>query len=105
MMNLIRSWKGLSRVKNYFHILLLLTHLIPFNIIIAEKIAWDQAAWSEAAKTDPDFLNLDEFLSFRHPESSHSSLLSKADDLIGEYGTVSVLKFRFVIIRIIVLFY
>ena len=94
MMNLIRSWKDLSRVKYYIHILLLLTHLMPFNIIIiAEKIAWDQAAWSEAAKTDPDFLNLDEFLSFRHPESSHSSLLSKADDLIGEYGTVYVSSF------------
>ncbi|XP_046458033.1 45 kDa calcium-binding protein-like [Daphnia pulex] len=52
---------------------------------IKEKIAWDKAAWSEAAKTDPDFLNLDEFLSFRHPESSHTTLLSKADDLLGEY--------------------
>ncbi|KAK4011966.1 45 kDa calcium-binding protein [Daphnia magna] len=52
---------------------------------IKEKIAWDKAAWSEAAKTDPDFLNLDEFLSFRHPESSHTTLLGKADDLLGEY--------------------
>merc|ERR1712071_179710 len=52
---------------------------------LREKIAWDQAAWSETAKTEPDFLNLDEFLSFRHPESSSSSLLSKADDIIGEY--------------------
>ena len=31
----------------------------------------------------------DEFLSFRHPESSHSSLLTKADDLLGEYGNFS----------------
>jgi len=52
---------------------------------LREKIAWDQAAWSETAKTEPDFLNLDEFLSFRHPESSSSSLLSKADDIMGEY--------------------
>merc|ERR1712137_328802 len=52
---------------------------------LREKIAWDQAAWSETAKTEPDFLNLDEFLSSRHPESSSSSLLSKADDIIGEY--------------------
>jgi len=57
-----------------------------YILIDVEKIAWDQAAWSETAKTEPDFLNLDEFLSFRHPESSSSSLLSKADDIIGEYG-------------------
>ena len=78
-------------------------------IHLLEKIARDKAAWSEAAKTDPDFLNLgklwkkyacifyfsihfycrcrtDEFLSFRHPESSHTTLLGKADDLLGEYG-------------------
>lgn len=57
----------------------------PQTRTLREKIAWDQAAWSETAKTEPDFLNLDEFLSFRHPESSSSSLLSKADDIIGEY--------------------
>jgi len=52
---------------------------------LREKIAWDQASWSEAAKTDPKLLNLDEFLTFRHPESSHSNLLNKADEILGEY--------------------
>ena len=61
---------------------------------IAEKIAWDQAAWSETAKTEPDFLNLDEFLSFRHPESSSSSLLSKADDIMGEYGNYAKFSYN-----------
>lgn len=52
---------------------------------LREKIAWDQASWSEAAKTDPKVLNLDEFLAFRHPESSHTNLLNKADEILGEY--------------------
>ena len=30
-------------------------------------------------------MNLDEFLTFRHPESSHSNLLNKADEILGEY--------------------
>lgn len=60
--------------------------MIDTTFMTTEKIAWDQAAWSEAAKTDPDLLNLDEFLSFRHPESSHSNLLSKADEMLGQYG-------------------
>jgi hypothetical protein len=34
----------------------LLNNLGQFFLL--EKIAWDKAAWSEAAKTDPDFLNL-----------------------------------------------
>ena len=58
---------------------------IFISYYFTEKIAWDQASWSEAAKTDPKLLNLDEFLTFRHPESSHSNLLNKADEILGEY--------------------
>ena len=75
---LVRSIRGNEKI--------LLISFSHTDCFFSEQIAWDQAAWSEAAKTDPDFLNLDEFLSFRHPESSHSNLLSKTDDIIGEYG-------------------
>merc|ERR1711899_195916 len=38
------------------------------------KIAAAKAAWSEAARSNPDALNIDEFLAFTHPESSRSIL-------------------------------
>ena len=39
-----------------------------------EKLAAAKAAWAEAARTNGEALNIDEFLSFTHPESSHSLL-------------------------------
>ena len=36
------------------------------------KLASAKASWAEAARTNGDALNIDEFLSFTHPESSHS---------------------------------
>ncbi|OQR70989.1 reticulocalbin-like, partial [Tropilaelaps mercedesae] len=42
---------------------------------LKEQIMLDRAAWFEAA-TDPAGLNIDEFLTFRHPEHSHVSLLN-----------------------------
>ncbi|KFM70938.1 calcium-binding protein, partial [Stegodyphus mimosarum] len=50
---------------------------------VKEKILLDKAAWSEAANSDPDALNIDEFLTFRHPEHSHVSLLNMVNDIIG----------------------
>jgi hypothetical protein len=32
-----------------------------------EKVAAARAAWGEAARSDPDKLNIDEFLTFTHP--------------------------------------
>lgn len=51
----------------------------------AVKIARDKAKWSDAARTDPLSLSLDEFLSFRHPESSAANLLGLVDDLLRQF--------------------
>ncbi|XP_018026665.1 45 kDa calcium-binding protein isoform X2 [Hyalella azteca] len=47
-----------------------------------ESIMRDKAAWSEAARSDPDTLTLDEFLAFHHPESSHGAILAKVEELL-----------------------
>lgn len=49
---------------------------------LKEKILLDKAAWYEAANSDPDALNIDEFLTFRHPEHSHVSLMGMVNDII-----------------------
>lgn len=46
----------------------------------------DKAAWGEAARSDPDHLTVDEFLAFRHPESSHATILALVEDLIDKFG-------------------
>ncbi|XP_063231029.1 45 kDa calcium-binding protein isoform X2 [Bacillus rossius redtenbacheri] len=57
-----------------------------------EAIMRDRASWSEAARSDPDHLTLDEFLAFRHPESSHAAVLALVDELLDklEHDPVSV---------------
>ncbi|XP_055715258.1 45 kDa calcium-binding protein [Phlebotomus papatasi] len=50
-----------------------------------ETIMRDKALWLEAARTDPFSLTLDEFLAFRHPESSAANLLSLVDDLLRQF--------------------
>ncbi|KFB43554.1 AGAP002810-PA-like protein [Anopheles sinensis] len=50
-----------------------------------ESIARDKALWMEAARTDPLSLTLDEFLSFRHPESSTVNLLNLVDDILRQF--------------------
>ncbi|XP_014290081.1 45 kDa calcium-binding protein [Halyomorpha halys] len=80
-----------------YHAYFLLTHGVDEEYIrnhpekhpglgrsLKETIARDKASWSEAAKSDPDFLTLDEFLAFRHPESSHATLLTLVDDLLDK---------------------
>ncbi|XP_049301507.1 45 kDa calcium-binding protein [Anopheles funestus] len=52
---------------------------------IKESIARDKAHWMEAARTDPLSLTLDEFLSFRHPESSTVNLLNLVDDILRQF--------------------
>lgn len=51
---------------------------------VKELIARDKASWSEAARSDPDSLTLDEFLAFRHPESSHVTILTLVDELLDK---------------------
>ncbi|XP_053680980.1 45 kDa calcium-binding protein [Anopheles nili] len=52
---------------------------------VKESIARDKALWMEAARTDPLSLTLDEFLSFRHPESSTVNLLNLVDDILRQF--------------------
>ena len=47
-----------------------------------EKLSAAKAAWSEAARSNPDALNLDEFLGFMHPESSHSGLTQQLEEML-----------------------
>ena len=51
------------------------------------KIAAAKAAWSEAARSNPDALNIDEFLAFTHPESSHSWLAQNAEELFARHDS------------------
>ena len=41
---------------------------------VREAVAEVRAAWSEAARSNPEAVNIDEFLGLEHPESSHSLL-------------------------------
>ncbi|XP_075146002.1 stromal cell derived factor mayday isoform X2 [Haematobia irritans] len=50
-----------------------------------EDMMRDKARWSEAARTDLFTLTIDEYLSFRHPESSITNLLELVDDLLRQF--------------------
>lgn len=52
---------------------------------IKESLARLKAAWSEAAHTNPDAVNIDEFLGLEHPESSHSFLTRRVEELMGKF--------------------
>ncbi len=47
-----------------------------------EQLAAAKAAWTEAARSNPEKLNIDEFLGFLHPELSHPLMLQEAELLI-----------------------
>ena len=47
-----------------------------------------RAAWSEAAHTNPDSVNIDEFLGLEHPESSHSFLTQRVEELMGKVNII-----------------
>ena len=48
-----------------------------------ESMAFAKAAWREAARSNPDKLNIDEYLSFTHSEFSHPLILISAEELIA----------------------
>ncbi|EEB12855.1 45 kDa calcium-binding protein precursor, putative [Pediculus humanus corporis] len=52
---------------------------------LEEAIMRDKASWSETSKMDPNHLTLDEFLSFRHPESSYSTIISLVDEIYKKF--------------------
>lgn len=45
----------------------------------------DKASWTEAARSNPDSLTLDEFLAFTHPESSAANQLALVDELYDKF--------------------
>lgn len=45
----------------------------------------ERKAWFEAARSDPAHLNMDEFLAFRHPESSHATILQLVEELLDKF--------------------
>ena len=55
-------------------------------LLLTEAIMRNKAAWSEAARDDPKQLSLDEFLAFRHPESSHATILNIVEETIAKLG-------------------
>lgn len=57
---------------------------------INEAIMRAKASWIECAKNDPDHLTLDEFLSFMHPESSYSMIISVVDEIYKKFGEKTV---------------
>ncbi|XP_056645592.1 45 kDa calcium-binding protein [Diorhabda sublineata] len=52
---------------------------------LKEKIMRDKASWMEAARSNPDSLTLEEFLSFTHPESSVTNQLVLVDELFDKF--------------------
>ncbi len=47
-----------------------------------EELAAAKAAWTEAAQSNPEKLNIDEFWDFLHPELSHHLILKEAELLL-----------------------
>ena len=66
--------------------MIIFTYFFLYSVLVQEKILLDRAAWSEAANSDPEALNIDEFMTFRHPEHSHVSLINMVNDIINTLG-------------------
>ena len=58
-----------------------MVYAMVYGTYFPDDLSAQNAAWYEAVRASPDELNIDEFLSFTHPEQSHSLLLRVADDL------------------------
>lgn len=50
----------------------------------------EKAAWSQSVRDDPSRLSLDEFLAFRHPESSHATIIAIVEETLGRLGKIFV---------------
>jgi len=81
----------------YQYFLLHLLHLTPATIAslqehpasasreIKESISWLRASWHEAARSNPESVNIDEFLALEHPESSHMLLMQRVEELLANH--------------------
>jgi len=66
---------------------------------VQESLANVKAAWSEAARTNPDAVNIDEFLGLEHPESSHSMLTQRVEEMMEKFdndGDGKLLKSEYI---------
>ena len=54
---------------------------------VRETLAEVKAAWSEAARSNPDAVNIDEFLGLEHPESSHSLLTQRVEEMLDKVNS------------------
>ena len=52
-----------------------------------ERLSGAKAYWSEAARSNPNSLNIDEFLAFTHPEFSQPLLLQEVELLMSTFDT------------------
>merc|ERR1719410_1936515 len=52
---------------------------------VREAVAEVKAAWSEAARSNPEAVNIDEFLGLEHPESSHSMLTQRVEEMMEKF--------------------
>jgi len=52
---------------------------------VKESISRLRAAWFEAARSNPEAVNIDEFLSLEHPESSHSLLMQRVEEVLANH--------------------
>ena len=55
---------------------------ITNDTLLQEKVAAAKAAWGEAARSNPEKLNIDEFLTFTHPEFSHPLIIQGSTTII-----------------------
>ena len=55
---------------------------------VRETLAEVKAAWSEAARSNPDAVNIDEFLGLEHPESSHSLLTQRVEEMLDKVNYI-----------------
>jgi len=54
---------------------------------VKESISRLRAAWFEAARSNPEAVNIDEFLSLEHPESSHSLLMQRVEEVLSNHDS------------------
>ena len=64
---------------------------VTMTPILQESISRLRASWSEAARTDPDAVNIDEFLGLEHPESSHSMLVQRVEELLAKVKILMII--------------
>ncbi|KAG1709145.1 calcium-binding protein [Nymphon striatum] len=50
---------------------------------IKEELAMHKASWSQSEMSEPGYLNINEYLSFLHPEHNHVTLVNMVEELLN----------------------